>query len=147
MKLLFSLLTVVCCTTFLAAQNEPVTWHFDLERVDATTYDLTATADIDPGWYVYSQDTDEGGPIPTTFAFDNVPAPAYRAKEHGPERKEGVDDLFGINVIKFGQKMIVRQRLTVAAGIEAVRGTVTYMTCNGETCLPPTDVTFNVAVR
>lgn len=147
MKSLFSLLAAVCFTTFLAAQNEPVTWHFELEKIDATTYDLTATAEIDNGWYVYSQYTEEGGPIPTSFTFENVPAPEHRAKEHGPERKEGMDELFGINVIKFGQKMTVRQRLTVAEGVASVKGTVTYMTCNDETCLPPKDVTFDVAVR
>lgn len=139
--LLFSFL----CIT-LSAQLEPVQWSFEAEKVSDTEYDIIFTAKIDKGWSVYSPhlESDEG-PIPTTFEFYNNDLMALgKAKEEG-NRKEIFDEMFGMNLIKFSGKARFTQRVKINAS-NTVSGHLTYMTCDDESCLPPEDVNFEIAL-
>ena len=47
---------------------EPVKWNSTVDKISATDYDLIFTADIDEGWYIYSQfKIEEEGFAPQTF--------------------------------------------------------------------------------
>ena len=49
---------------------DPVSWEYAIKKVSDDTYEMSYTAKIDKGWYIYSQDLGgEDGPIPTTFYF------------------------------------------------------------------------------
>lgn len=124
---------------------DPVDWTTSYERVDEQTFDLIFEAEIDEGWYVYSQFIDEGGPIPTTLFFDE--GEGYQllgeAGENGPQRKEGMDELFGMNVIKYAGKLQLTQRVKVIHPGTAVSGYLEFMTCDDEQCLPPDQVDFS----
>ena len=66
-KFLFVLLLLAA-----VAQSQilkPVTWTTSTEKVNASEFDLVITAEIDPGWHLYSQNVPDGGPIPTTISF------------------------------------------------------------------------------
>lgn len=142
--LLFILMLVA---NAVLAQLEPVRWSFEAEKVSETEYDIIFTAKIDKGWSVYSPylESDEG-PIPTTFEFYNNDLRAIgKAKEEG-NRKETFDEMFGMNLIKFSGKARFTQRVKVNAS-NTVSGHLTYMTCDDESCLPPEDVNFEIALR
>ena len=47
---------------------DPVKWSFNVDVVNENEVDLVIHADIEEGWYVYSQDAGDG-PISTSFAF------------------------------------------------------------------------------
>ncbi|MEM6964343.1 MAG: protein-disulfide reductase DsbD domain-containing protein [Bacteroidota bacterium] len=129
------------------AQLEPVRWSFDVERVSDTEYDIIFTARIDKGWSVYSPYlTSDNGPIPTTFEFYNNDLEAIgKAKEEG-NRKETFDEMFGMNLIKFSGKARFTQRIKINES-NTVSGHLTYMTCDDESCLPPADVNFEIALN
>ena len=133
---------------FAFAQLEPVQWTFDVEKVNEQEYDIIFTAKIDKGWSVYSPhlESDEG-PVPTTFEFYNNDLKAVgKAREEG-NRKEIFDELFGMNLIKFSGKARFTQRVRVdASNSDIVSGHLTYMTCDDESCLPPEDVNFEIAL-
>ena len=142
-------LLLICCFSYfsVSAQLEPVKWSFDVEKVSDTEYDIILTAKIDKGWLVYSPslESDEG-PIPTTFEFYNNDLQAVgKAREEG-NRKEVFDELFGMNLIKFSRKARFTQRVKVDDS-NTVSGHLTYMACDDESCLPPEDVNFEIALK
>ncbi|MEM6698966.1 MAG: disulfide bond formation protein DsbD, partial [Bacteroidota bacterium] len=61
-------------------------------------------------------------------------------------KKEGYDEIFGMNLIKFGKTVTFTQRVKVKSGASSINGYLTYMTCNDEQCLPPTDVDFEISL-
>jgi len=48
---------------------DPVSWNFSKEKISEKEYLLTFKATIEKGWHMYSMDIPEGGPIPTSFHF------------------------------------------------------------------------------
>ena len=52
---------------------EPVKWNSKVEKISDKEYNLIFTADIDKGWYIYSQfKIEEDGFAPQTFfVFEN----------------------------------------------------------------------------
>lgn len=126
---------------------QPVSWTFDKEKIDENTYDLILTADLEETWNLYSQFTEEGGPIPTTFYFDEATHYSREGivSETG-KKKEGPDPLFGgIKVIKFTEGPVVfKQRIKVSDPSIPISGAVEFMTCDDTRCLPPTEVPFKI---
>jgi len=123
----------------------PVDWIFNSKKISDTEFDIVLTSKIQDGWYVYSQFIEEDGPVPTSFEIEEPKGIELvgKAKERGNE-KSGFDPVFGIDLKKFSNNMTLIQRLKVPDGTTTVNGYVTYMTCNNERCLPPTDVDFNL---
>ena len=145
MKLFSLLLVAFLSTTAAVAQLSPVNWDFSAEKVTDGTFDVTLTADIQDGWKVYSQFTPDGGPVPTSVSLD-AGEKVHTAKETGT-RNEHLDELFGVEVIDFSKTFTIEQRVKLPAGATTLTGTLEYMTCNGESCLPPTEVPFTISLR
>ncbi len=147
MKRLFLFVALVLTSGILFAQREtPVDWSFKAVKVDAAQYDLVFTAEIKSGWYIYSQHLEEGGPIPTAFYLDVADGftPEGVTKEESEHKEEGHDDLFDMEVIKFKKKAVFTQRVKLSGKVQNISGYLEFMTCNGEQCMPPTSVDFNI---
>jgi thiol:disulfide interchange protein DsbD len=128
------------------AQNfDPVDWSYEMVSIGDNEYELRFTAVIDEGWTVYSQYIEEGGPVPTTIYYENgeIVELLGEAKEFG-YKKEGMDPIFEMEVVKFlaNEPYEIVQRIKVLDAEESLRGYLTYMTCDDERCLPPTDIEF-----
>lgn len=129
---------------------DPVDWDTHVEKISATEYKLIFTADMDPGWMLYSQHTEDGGPIPTTFYFNEGEHYALKGEvaEKG-KKKEGRDPLFdNIVVIKYPKGPVVfTQIVSVSDLSQPITGEVEYMSCNDKTCTPPMleDFSFDVS--
>jgi len=136
-------------TGSLFAQLDPVQWTFEVEQVNDKEYDIIFKADIERGWSVYSQFLEsQQGPIPTSFEFDtNAQIQLVGATKEAGNKKETFDKTFGIKLIKFSNKARFTQRVKVDPRAEVVKGTLTYMTCDAESCLPPADVKFTIALN
>ena len=130
------------------AQESPVKWLYEAKKVTDGQYDLVFTANIQDGWYVYSQylESDEG-PIRTTFTFDENPSVKMEGKnvENG-KKYEGYDDLFGMNIIKFSGTPTFTQRVKISAPT-TLKGHVEFMTCDSERCLPPVEIPFRFDLK
>ena len=59
-------------------------------------------------------------------------------------KKEGFDEMFGMNVVKFTDKVVFTQKVKVKKGTKSIKGVVNYMCCDSEMCLPPKDVSFEI---
>lgn len=135
-------------TSTAFAQLDPVKWSFEVEKISSKEYDVIFTADIERGWSVYSQHLDpDQGPIPTSFTFDKTTSIEFigNTKEAGI-KKESFDKNFGVNLVKFSKKARFTQRIKVDHSTKSVKGHLTFMTCDDNSCLPPKDVPFTISL-
>ena len=141
---------LLCAILFAVGLNaqiyDPVTWKMTSEKVSDTEYDLVFTATMEKGWTIYSQFTDDNGPVPTYFEFD---AGDHFTKEgkvaESGKKKEGPDPLFdNVVVIKYIKSPVkFSQRVKVTDASKPIVGYLEFMTCDSERCLPPTSVDFS----
>ncbi|MEP6647959.1 MAG: protein-disulfide reductase DsbD domain-containing protein, partial [Saprospiraceae bacterium] len=126
----------------------PVKWTFDLKPSGNGEYLFTAKAKIDQGWWVYSQHLEsEDGPIATTLSFDDSPAFKLLGKNKESDNVHKIHDkVFDMNVSKFQDYFTIEQKIKVVDASKPVSGSLNFMTCNDERCLPPTDVDFSLKV-
>ena len=130
----------------LIAQEEvPVTWSFSMEEIGDDNYNLIFKADIDKTWTVYSQYIEPGGPVPTSIWYENesIIEKVGDAIENG-HMKKGMDAVFEMEVTKFlaDQPFTITQQVKIKDPTQRLKGYLTFMTCDDERCLPPTDVEF-----
>lgn len=125
----------------------PVKWKTSVEPGKEGTATLVMSATIDKGWHLYSQYIPDGGPIKTTFAFE--PSSSYEIIGDVKEGKavEYYDKNFEMDLKYFSGKADFRQQIRLKT-TDAIRinGTVEFMVCDDEKCLPPdlTDLTFEI---
>ncbi|NNF35623.1 MAG: DUF255 domain-containing protein [Saprospiraceae bacterium] len=150
-KQLMSLITVlVFASTMVGQVLTPVKWDYYAEKISEDSYFLVFKATMDEGWTVYSQFTSDDGPVPTEVIYEESSGIEIIDEpiEEG-HRKEGFDKLFETNVIKFldDEPFIIKQKVKLVDGSASTTGYLTYMTCDDNKCLPPTDVefTFNLS--
>ncbi|MEO0788096.1 MAG: thioredoxin family protein [Bacteroidota bacterium] len=147
MRRLLALTFTLLSVAYLPAQIvTPVTWTFTVENLENGQADLIATAKIDNGWTIYSQELDDGGPVPTTFFWSE--GDHYRLVGETSEtghRKAGEDEFFMMEVVKFlsDQPVVFRQRVEVLDYSKPIEGEVEFMSCNDEQCLPPTSEPYS----
>ncbi len=133
-----------------AQMAEPVKWSFKSEKISnsESDYEITLIADIQEGWYVYSQEISGRGPIPTKINFEQNPNLQLQGKpmEIG-DKKEIFDQNFNINVTKLSGTTQFIQKAIVKGGLPLIKGQLLYMTCNGQVCLPPKRINFDVILK
>lgn len=126
-----------------AQRHTPVTWHF---RTEQTT--LVATAVLAPGWHIYSQFMEEGGPLPTQFTFDKSEAYSLigRPEEKGDPFKF-YDSTFMIDIIWLSNVAVFSQKIKLHTPYTTIKGKVTFMACTRDMCLPPDEQDFSIEVK
>src|SRR5690606_41323562 len=90
----------------------PVDWSTSVEKISDCEYDLVATATIESGWHLYSQNVPEDGPIPTTFRFEASEAFSLIYKTTEDEGHEIDDPVFMMRIKYFEHKAVFKQRVS-----------------------------------
>ena len=137
--------------------DKPVHWSFSASNVilnkksdDFYSYIITAKASIKQGWHVYSQFLKGDGPIPTKINFDKTNAITVvdNPTEVGPKRRQHKDPSFNnMTVVDYEDSLTITQKINVKFGGDEkkpVKGTIEFMVCNNEKCLPPDEVPFTI---
>lgn len=126
---------------------DPVEWDFDYKSKGEGIFELIFTATIEEGSHIYSMDVPEGGPIPTSFAFDTLPSFTFEGKPYEVTQPEELfDEAFGFKIKSFSKKAEFRQRIKAANSLFTVSGTVNFMSCSNMSCSPPKDVEFSILI-
>ena len=136
-------------TVMTAAQiRNPVRWNFSTEKTGGNKYDLVLKATMEDGWHLYSQDIPEGGPIPTSFEFTESSAFKLIGKVRELSDAEvKFDKSFNMEVKMYNDEAVFRQEIEVLSPEDfTVDGSLEFMCCNDESCLPPRDVDFSFTV-
>lgn len=147
-KWLFFGLMILQSAVYAQIKN-PVKWDMSYNQVSAQEFDLVFTATINSGWYVYSQFLDDGGPIPTSFNFEKGDhfQLVGKAKEESANKKAGHDAIFDMQVVKYAKKVTFTQRVKASDLKKPIVGYLTFMTCDDEQCLPPTDIDYSFELK
>ena len=117
--------------------SRPVSWLFKVEPAGDHVATLTATANLAPGWSIYSQFLEEGGPIPTQLTFE--PSTAYDLVGKAEEIGNQViyhDAIYQMKITKYHGTAIFSQKVKLNRRSTIVKGIVEYMTCNNNACIP-----------
>jgi thiol:disulfide interchange protein len=147
-----SLLTFLCglfllaTTPSLAQIQKPVKWSYSAEKKgEEVTLLLKAT--IEKGWHLYAQNIPDGGPIPTSFKFNPAKAYTLVGVPVEPKAEEVHDPNFDMKLRFFENQVTFRQKIKVA-GPQAfnVEGSLEFMVCNDQMCLPPEEIEFSIPV-
>ncbi|WP_233898170.1 protein-disulfide reductase DsbD family protein [Tenacibaculum piscium] len=125
----------------------PIQWSTKVEKISDSNYKLITQATIKEGWSLYSQDVPKGGPIPTTFTYDDNGGDLKiigNTKE--PKGKVKFTKLFsdqGMNIKSFANKAVFIQEITINNAnqkIKTVNAFVEFIACTDEQCLPPKEI-------
>ena len=148
--LLFCLGLCLACTYGAEAQHldgkrpHPVRWSYEAQKTGAGTYDLIFKAEITPGWAVYSQNIEEGGPVPTSLEYEENKLVSFlseKAEEQG-KAIEGMDEIFEMKLIKYKNSLTLVQKVKISERTQ-LKGNLTFMCCDESQCLPPVNLDFS----
>jgi len=145
MKKIIILLLCLFTQRVFAKIDTPVHWIFASHKISESRYAVSFTANIDSGWHMYSQFIESGGPVPTSFRFDSSPTLMLVDNvSETPVARSSFDQSFQMN-IRYHEGQVVFTQVVNAGDANAhLTGSLTYMVCNGQKCLPPNDVHFEI---
>ncbi len=127
---------------------QPVKWSYRAEQSVPGEATLVIKATIEKGWHLYSQNIADGGPIKTSFAF--VPSPNYELVGKVDEGKaiEFFDKNFDMQLAYFANEATFSQKIKLKnSNALKIEGTVEFMVCDDEKCLPPELVDFTIDIK
>ena len=143
-NLLFGIITLLPLS---AQETEPVSWSYELTKLNSLEYQISFNAEIIDGWKLYSQFSPEEGSVATSFEFldnDNN----YLADEIFNEDPYiiGYDNVFKMDLFYFEGKANFNQSLRLNnKDVNQVKIEVEYSSCDDELCIFRNE-TFNIVL-
>lgn len=130
-----------------AQLEDPISWSYVAKKTSPTEATVYIKATLEEKWHLYSQATKPGGPTKTTFTF--TPSKDYTlvGKTIEPKPIAKFEKVFNMNVLYFEDEVVFQQKIKLNKGTTVVKGKVEFGVCDDKSCLPPTEVTFNVPVK
>ena len=143
-NLLFGIITLLPLS---AQETEPVSWSYDLTKLNSLEYQISFNAEIIDGWKLYSQFSPEEGSVATSFEFldnDNN----YLADEIFNEDPYiiGYDNVFKMDLYYFEGKANFNQSIKLNnKDVNQIKIEVEYSSCDDELCIFRNE-TFNIVL-
>lgn len=126
-----------------------VQWNFSAKKIIDKAYEIHLTPTIKSPWHIYSQTSPEGGALPTAIVFNKNPLVSIdgKTKEVGKVVSK-YEDVFGVTVKYFEGKVDFVQTVKLKSNAKTnISGSIEFMACNNEQCLPPKKVQFSVLLQ
>ena len=130
-----------------AQDTEPVSWTYEVKKLNSLEYQISFNAEIIEGWKLYSQFSPEEGSVATSFKFLNNNN-NYVADEIFNEEPYiiGYDNVFKMDLFYFEEKAIFNQSLKLnSKDINKVKVEIDYSSCDDELCIFRNE-TFNIVL-
>ena len=144
----FLMFSLIITTAVLKAQ-EVVKWTFQAKFIADKTYEIHFTSTIQNPWHIYSQTSPEGGAFPTKIVFNKNPLVSIegKVKEVGKVVSK-YEEVFETTVKYFeGQADFVQKIKLKASAKTKLSGSIEFMACNDEQCLPPKTIQFSIPIQ
>ncbi len=137
-------ITVLC----MAQAEEPVAWTFSSKKIADKVYEIHLTAAVSSPWHTYSQNTPDGGPVPTKIDFNKNPLIIVEGKTKEVGKMETKHEkTFGVDVKQYSGKVDFVQVIKIKSNVKTnISGNVEFMACDDTQCLPPKSIPFTVSV-
>ena len=146
MKKLFSLLLLLCLSVISYAQIiEAVHWTFSVKDISDSEKELVFIANIDDGWHLYGMNIPDGGPAATTFSFDEIQGAVLDGEVTSSSHLiKKYDKQFEMELGWYEKQAVFVQKIKLTAPTFSITGNVRAMSCNDQSCLPPTTEEFTL---
>lgn len=123
---------------------EPVKWSFESKQ-DGLEATLIFKANIEEGWHLYDTELPDGGPIKTSINFtDSTLFEFVGELVKEPLPTEFFDKTFNMKLGYFSKQAVLTQKIKLKNTEKVdIKGFVEFMSCNDETCTPPSEADFD----
>jgi len=117
---------------------EPVSWTTSVVRNTNDEVELIAEATIEGNWHMYSRETGDGGPMPTSFEFTRNNRLTLVGTWSEPEPHTEYNELFLMDLAYFERRARFVQKAKISGNAAlTIDAEVTFQVCNDEQCLFP----------
>lgn len=143
-------LLVLFITFSACAQEKPVKWNFFTKKIGDKKYELHLIAVIEPGWHIYSSNQPEAAiGLPTSINITTNPLLLFptKPKEKGQLQKVKNKELNTEEHQYTGSVDFVRDVNLKANVRTEIAGSIEFMACTNERCLPPETISFRVQLQ
>jgi len=116
---------------------DPVKWKYKSKSTTEGIAEIIFEANIDMNWHLYSQYFDEGGPVRTTFYFDESDKfELIGTPSESPEPEEVMDEVFNMKVKYFSHKATFIQQIKVLTNESfTITGSIEFQVCQDDKCV------------
>ena len=128
-------------------EKEPVSWSYEVVKVNNLEYQISFDAEIIDGWKLYSQFSPEEGSVATSFKFLNN-YNSYDASEIFNEDPYiiGYDNVFKMDLFYFEHKASFNQSFRLKnKDLNQIKIEIDYSSCDEELCIFRNE-TFNIVL-
>ncbi|MBT3282378.1 MAG: hypothetical protein HOC22_00615 [Cryomorphaceae bacterium] len=128
-------------------EKEPVSWSYEVVKVNNLEYQISFDAEIIDGWKLYSQFSPEEGSVATSFKFLNNDN-SYDASEIFNEDPYiiGYDNVFKMDLFYFEHKASFNQSFRLKnKDLNQIKIEIDYSSCDEELCIFRNE-TFNIVL-
>ncbi|MFI3293364.1 MAG: thioredoxin family protein [Rikenellaceae bacterium] len=123
-----------------------VTWGEPVIQKDGENYTISVSATIDDGWHIYDMEEYDFGLTSTSVTLAlpaGVEVVGGVEASQKPVRK--FDEIFGTEIGYFEGQLTLTQQVKITASVtERIGVAVEWMSCNEGSCMPPSEVNFEV---
>jgi thiol:disulfide interchange protein len=144
-NLLFGIITLLPLS---AQETEPVSWSYEITKLNSLEYQISFNAEIIDGWKLYSQFSPEEGSVATSFEFIDNNNNNYLADEIFNEDPYiiGYDNVFKMDLYYFEGKANFNQSIKLNnKDVNQIKIEVEYSSCDDELCIFRNE-TFNIVL-
>ena len=115
---------------------DPVAWTYESNKIGDDEFELNFIASIEDDWAIYSHYLEDGGPLPTNFAFTTNSDYELVGQliEHDVNKVTKYDSVFDMVVTKFYKEARFTQQIKLVSKSSIISGNLEYMTCDDTQC-------------
>lgn len=146
---IYALILLFLITFKLDAQTlKPVTWKVSYKSISDNKFELIFKASIKPKWDLYSQHILMSPPATTFYFKKNGGFKLIGKVIEESVCLENYDPNFEMVLKYFENEAIFKQEVEIIdkSGTK-ISGSINYMVCDDEKCLPPVDFDFEIALH
>lgn len=147
MKKIVTLFLLLIIGSFAIADvKDPVAWSYVAKKKSGNTYDVVITASLSKPWHIYSITSPKGAGMPTNILFKKNPLISLLGplRENGKLQSEYNKD-FDMTVKYYSDRVEFIQTIVLKGKAKTnITGSVEYMVCDDERCLPPATKNFEI---
>ena len=131
LKILFILIPFFCFS------QEPIKWLTSVEKKSDNSYILSTTAKIQDNWRLYSQNLEEGGALPTEFAFEDESIFDSFSIVSEPKPITKYDPIFQMDQSYFINEVIYSQEVVLKGNYkdDILTQNLYYQVCDDRVCI------------
>lgn len=142
------LLIIFCIINLHGQIQNHVNWGYSSRQISDHNFELVLTAKIENNWHIYSQFLGDGGPVPTSIKFEPSTDYVLIGKIiESPVLKRKFEEVFNMEVVFFEKEAVFTQKIKLKTASATIKGSVEFMLCNDNECLPPETIDFLFNVK